>query len=306
MSRKLNLLNRIYVIAIFWRSCRPAAFSLDRTHPVEIRMTKTLLLMRSIWKGAISFGLVNIPVKLYSAVENEKLSFQMLYRKDLSRIRFKRVAESTGEEVAADQIVKGYELEDGKVVTLTDEELRDVSPEKSTGVDIQAFVSELEIDSLYFDRPYYLEPDKGAGKAYTLLRDALTKSGKVGIAQFVLRNREHLCALKPYKDILVLNLLRFAEEIRDHSELTIPKDQKISANEVTLATRLIEGLTTTFDPSQYRDTYTEEVRKMIESKAKGQKAKVPVRAPTAGKVVDLVAALQESLGSVKKGKKRAA
>jgi DNA end-binding protein Ku len=282
MSRKLNLLNRIYVIAIFWRSCRPAAFSLDRTHPVEIRMTKTLLLMRSIWKGAISFGLVNIPVKLYSAVENEKLSFQMLYRKDLSRIRFKRVAESTGEEVAADQIVKGYELEDGKVVTLTDEELRDVSPEKSTGVDIQAFVSEHEIDSLYFDRPYYLEPDKGAG------------------------NREHLCALKPYKDILVLNLLRFAEEIRDHSELTIPKDQKISANEVTLATRLIEGLTTTFDPSQYRDTYTEEVRKMIESKAKGQKAKVPVRAPTAGKVVDLVAALQESLGSVKKGKKRAA
>ena len=269
-------------------------------------MTKSLLLMRSIWKGAISFGLVNIPVKLYSATDGEKLSFQMLYRKDLSRIRFKRVAESTDEEVPADQIVKGYELEDGKVVTLTDEELRDVSPEKSTGIDIQAFVSEHEIDSLYFDKPYYLEPDKGAAKAYTLLRDALTKSGKVGIAQFVLRNREHLCALKPYKDILVLNLLRFAEEIRDHSELVIPKDQKISANEVTLATRLIEGLTTAFDPSQWRDTYAQEVRKMIEAKAKGQKAKVPVRAPAAGKVVDLVAALQESLGSVKKGKKRAA
>lgn len=262
--------------------------------------------MRSIWKGAISFGLVNIPIKLYSATESEKLSFQMLYRKDLSQIRFKRIAESTGEEVPADQIVKGYELEDGKIVTLTDEELKEASPEKSAGIDIQAFVSEKEIDSLYFDKPYYLEPDKGAAKAYTLLRDALTKSGKVGIAQFVLRNREHLCALKPYQDVLVLNLLRFAEEIRSPSELTIPKDQKINANEVTLATRLIEELTTTFDPSQYRDTYTQEVRKMIEAKAKGQKAKVPVRAPAAGKVVDLVAALQESLGSVKKGKKRAA
>jgi DNA end-binding protein Ku len=283
-----------------------SVISLDKMHPAEIRVPKIPLLMRSIWKGAISFGLVNIPIKLYSAVDSEKLSFQMFYRKDLSPIRYKRVAESTNEEVPADQIVKGYELEDGKIVTLTDDELKEASPEKSTGIDIQAFVSEKEIDSLYFDKPYYLEPDKGAGKAYTLLRDALSKSGKVGIAQFVLRNREHLCALKPHEDILVLNLLRFAEEIRDHSELTIPKDQKISANEVTLATRLIEGLTTTFDPSQYRDTYTQDVRKMIEAKAKGQKAKAPVRAPAAGKVVDLVAALQESLGSVKKGKKRAA
>jgi DNA end-binding protein Ku len=262
--------------------------------------------MRPIWKGAISFGLVNIPVKLYSATENEKLSFHMLYRKDLSQIRFKRVAEATGEEVPADQIVKGYELEDGKIVTITDEELKEASPEKSTGIDIQAFVSEKEIDTLYFDKPYYLAPDKGAAKAYTLLRDSLAKSGKVGIAQFVLRNREHLCALKPYKDVLVLNLLRFAGEIRNPSELSIPKDQKISANEVMLATRLIEGLTTTFDASQYTDTYSQDVRKMIEAKAKGQKAKAPARAPAAGKVVDLVAALQESLGTVKKGKKRAA
>jgi DNA end-binding protein Ku len=262
--------------------------------------------MRSIWKGSISFGLVNIPVKLYSATDNEKISFQMLYRKDLSRIRFKRVAESTDEEVPADQIVKGYELDDGKIVTLTDDDLKEVSPEKSTGIDIQAFVSENEIDSLYFDKPYYLEPDKGAAKAYTLLREALVKSGKVGIAQFVLRNREHLCALKPYKDVLVLNILRFAEEIRSHSELAIPKDQKITANEVNLANRLIEGLTTKFEPGEYKDTYTQEVRKMIEAKAKGLKTKPVARAPAAGKVVDLVAALQESLGSVKKGKKRAA
>jgi DNA end-binding protein Ku len=262
--------------------------------------------MRSIWKGSISFGLVNIPIKLYSATDAEKLSFQMLYRKDLSRIRFKRVAESTNEEVPAEQIVKGYELEDGKIVTLTDDDLKEVSPEKSSGIDIQAFVSESEIDSLYFDKPYYLEPDKGAGKPYTLLRDALGKSGKVGIAQFVLRNREHLCALKAYKEILVLNVLRFAEEIRDYSELVIPKDQKITANEVTLANRLIEGLTMKFDPTEYKDTYAQEVRKMIEAKAKGQKAKAPTRAPAAGKVVDLVAALQESLGNVKKGKKRAA
>jgi DNA end-binding protein Ku len=271
-----------------------------------VKAVHILSLMRSIWKGAISFGLVNIPIKLYSAIEGEKLSFHMLYRKDLSRIRFKRVAESTNEEVPADQIVKGYELEDGKIVTLTDEDLKEASPEKSTGIDIQAFVSEDEIDTLYFDKPYYLEPDKGAGKAYTLLRDALAKSGKVGVAQFVLRNREHLCVLKPHQEVLVLNVLRFAEEIRDHSELTIPKDQKISANEVTLAIQLIDGLTTKFDASQYRDTYAQDVRKMIEARAKGQKAKAPPRAPAAGKVVDLVEALQESLGSVKKGKKRAA
>ena len=153
--------------------------------------------MKAIWKGSIAFGLVNIPVRLYTATETQGLASNMLYKKDHSRIRFQRVAESTGKEVPADEIVKGYEVEKNQFVILSDEELRDLAPEKSTGIEIQEFVHESEIPSLYFEKPYYLEPDKGAGKAYALLREALAKTGKVGIAQFVMRNKESLCVLKP-------------------------------------------------------------------------------------------------------------
>src|SRR6202048_342546 len=149
--------------------------------------------MKSIWKGSIAFGLVNIPVRLYSATESQGLASHMLYKKDLSRIRFQRVAESTGKEVPAAEIVKGYEVEKDQYVILSDEELGDVAPEKPAGIEIQEFVDESEISTQYFDKPYYLEPDKGAGKAYALLREALARSGKVGVGQFVLRNRERLC-----------------------------------------------------------------------------------------------------------------
>ena len=230
----------------------------------------------------------------------------MLYKKDLSRIRFQRVAESTGKEVPADEIVKGYEVEKDQYVILSDEELRDVAPEKSTGIEIQEFVNEAEISSLYFEKPYYLEPDKGAGKAYALLREALANSGKVGIAQFVMRNRESLCVLKPMGPGLVLNALRFASEIRSMEELSFPSNEKISASEVSLANKLIEGMAGKFDPVKYKDTYTEEVQKLIEAKAKGQKHQAPAPKAAKSNVIDLVAALQESLGSVKKGKKRTA
>ena len=259
--------------------------------------------MKSIWKGSIAFGLVNIPVKLYSATETKGLASHMLYKKDLSRIRFQRVAESTGP--AAD-IVKGYEVEKDQYVILSDEELGDVAPEKSAGIEIQEFVDESEISTLYFDKPYYLEPDKGAGKAYALLREALAKCGKVGIAQFVMRNRESLCVLKPQGPGLVLNALRFASEIRPIEELSLPSSEKISPNEVSLANKLIEGMASKFDPAKYKDTYTEEVQKLIEAKAKGQKRQAPAPKPVKSNVIDLVAALQESLGSVKKGKKRTA
>src|ERR1700731_1144998 len=152
--------------------------------------------MRPVWKGSIAFGLVNIPVRLYSATESESVSSHLLYKKDLSRIRFQRVAESTGKEVPAEEIVKGYEVEKNQFVILSDEDLLDVAPERSTGIEIQEFVKEAEILSLYFEKPYYLEPDKGAGKAFALLREALMKTGKVGIAQFVLRNRDSLCIAK--------------------------------------------------------------------------------------------------------------
>ena len=230
----------------------------------------------------------------------------MLHKKDLSRIRFQRVAESTGKEVPAEEIVKGYEVEKNQYVILADEELREVAPEKSTGIEIQEFVNEAEISSLYFEKPYYLEPDKGAGKAFALLREALMKTGKVGIAQFVLRNRDSLCMLKPHGQGLVLNALRFASEIRSMEELSLPSSEKISPSEVSLAIKLIEGMADSFDPAKYKDTYTDEVQKLIEAKAKGQKREAPAPKAAKGNVIDLVAALQESLGSVKKGKKRSA
>jgi DNA end-binding protein Ku len=262
--------------------------------------------MKSIWKGSIAFGLVNIPVRLYAATESQGLASHMLYKKDLSRIRFQRVAESTGKEVSAEEIVRGYEVEKGQYVILSDEELDDVSPDKSGVIEIQEFVDESEISSLYFEKPYYLEPDKSAGKAYALLREALSKTGKVGVAQFVLRNRENLCVLKSQDQGLVLNALRFGTEIRSMEELSLPSNEKISASEVSLATKLIEGMAGKFDPAKYKDTYTEEVRKLIEAKAKGQKRKAPAPKTAKSNVIDLVAALQESLGTVKKAKKRTA
>jgi DNA end-binding protein Ku len=262
--------------------------------------------MKSIWKGSIAFGLVNIPIRLYSATETLGITTHMLNKKDLSRIRFQRVAESTGKEVSAEEIVRGYEVDKGQYVILSDEELAEVAPAKSTGIEIQEFVSESEISSLYFEKPYYLEPDKGAAKAYALLREALAKSGKVGIAQFVLRNRESLCVLKPQGNGLVLNALRFAAEIRSMDELSLPSQEKFSASEVSLATKLIEGMAGKFDPATYKDTYTEEVQKLIEAKAKGEKRRAPPPKAAKSNVIDLVSALQESLGSVKKTKKRTA
>jgi DNA end-binding protein Ku len=262
--------------------------------------------MRPVWKGSIAFGLVNIPVKLYSATDTHSLASHMLYKKDLSRIRFQRVAESTGKEVSAEEIVRGYEVDKDQYVIISDDELAEVAPEKSASIEIQEFVVESEISSLYFEKPYYLEPDKGAGKAYALLREALTKSGKVGVAQFVLRNRESLCVLKPQDQGLVLNALRFAAEIRPMEELSLPTREKLSAGEVSLATKLIEGMTGNFDPSKYKDTYSEEVQKLIEAKAKGEKRQAAPPKPAKSNVIDLVAALQESLGTVKKGRKRTA
>ena len=256
--------------------------------------------MKSIWKGAISFGLVNIPVRLYSATERETVSFHMLSKRDHSRIRFLRVSEATGKEVPYEEIVKGYELEDGGYAVLSDEELNEAAPEKSSTIEIQEFVNESEISSLYFDKPYYLEPDKSASKAYALLRDALAKSGKVGISQFVLRNREHLCALKAMDEVLVLNALRFASEIRPASELALPKKQKVSPSELNLALQLIDGLTDKFDSKKYKDTYSEAVKQLIDAKAKGQKIKAPAKAAPSTKVIDLTAALKESLKAPKK------
>lgn len=260
--------------------------------------------MRSIWTGAISFGLVNIPVKLYSAVQQQALDLDMLAKKDLSPIRYARINKNTGKEVDYKDIVKGYEYEKGHYVVVTDDDFKKASPEKSKTINITDFVKEEEIDSIYFEKPYYLEPDKGAAKAYALLVKALDKSKKVGIAQFMIRNRERLGALKVMNGMLVLNQLRYASEIRKPDELDIPKQEKVSPKEVELATKLIDQLTEHFEPENFHDTYVEELKRIVEAKAQGKPVKkAPVkRAKT--DVKDIMSVLKESLKATK-GKRAA-
>jgi DNA end-binding protein Ku len=255
--------------------------------------------MRSIWTGSISFGLINIPIKLFSAVEESSLDMDMLDKKDHAHIKFKRVNEDTGKEVAFSGIVKGYKIED-KYVILEDEDFEAADAVKTKTIDIQSFVDEKEIASIYYEQPYYLEPDKGAMNAYALLRDALQASGKVGITSFVLRNKESLAILKPYKNVIVLNRIRFEQEIRDTDELKLPPVSKAKTKEIDMANKLIEQLTEKFDISNFKDEYTAKLLEIIKKKAKGKKSK-----PAKLKVVhkqggDLLDMLKASLENKKK------
>jgi DNA end-binding protein Ku len=229
--------------------------------------------MRSIWTGAIGFGLVNIPIKMFSATQDSNLDLDMLDKKDHAHIRFKRVNEDTGKEVPWENIVKGYKLND-RYIVLTDEDFEKASPEKSKVININEFVDESEIDGIYYETPYYLEPEKSGAKAYGLLRDALAKSGKVGFGSFVLRNKEGLCLIKPVENVLVLNRIRWAQEIRPASELNIPKETAKPA-EMKMAMQLIESLSGPFDIDKYKDTYADELMKLIKAKAKGVKPATP-------------------------------
>jgi DNA end-binding protein Ku len=229
--------------------------------------------MRSIWTGAIGFGLVNIPIKMYSAVQDSNLDLDMLDKKDHAHIRFKRVNEDTGKEVAWDNIVKGYKLDD-RYIVLTDEDFEKASPEKSKIIGINEFVDETGIDGIYYETPYYLEPEKSGAKAYALLRDALQKTGKVGFGSFVLRNKEGLCLIKPRKNVLLLNRIRWAQEIRPVTELNIPNGTSKPA-EMKMAVQLIEQLSGPFDIDKYKDTYADELMKLIKAKAKGVKQTTP-------------------------------
>jgi len=204
--------------------------------------------MRAIWSGAIGFGLVNIPVKLFSAVQQSELDLAMLDKKDHANIKFQRVNANTGKEVAWENIVKGYKLNE-RYVVLTNEDFEKASPEKNKIIEITEFVEEKEIESIYYETPYYLQPEKSGAKAYSLLRDALKKTGKVGLGSFVLRSRESLVIIKSYGEILLLNKIRFQEEIRDTGEINIPKSSPTAA-EVKMATQLIDQLTHEFDISR--------------------------------------------------------
>ena len=251
--------------------------------------------MKTIWTGAIGFGLVNIPVKLFSATHESRLDLDMLDKKDHSNIKFHRVNENTGKEVAWGNIVKGYKIEDTYVI-LEDKDFEKANAKKTKTIEIFQFVQEDEIDSLYFETPYYLEPEKSGARAYALLREALRKSKKVGVASYVLRNKEALCILKPVGDAIVLNKIRFQQEILEPETLELPSKTGVKEGEMKMALSLIEQLTEKFDISKHKDTYTDELMKVITAKAKGTviKTKSVDLKPTATK--DLMAQLKASLG----------
>jgi DNA end-binding protein Ku len=226
--------------------------------------------MRAIWTGSISFGLINIPIKIYSAIESSRLDLDMLDSKDHSNIKFKRVNETTGKEVDYADIVKGYKMGDDYVV-LESEDFEAADAEKTKTIDILSFTDGKEIDSIYYEQPYYLEPDKSGNKAYALLRDSLEASGKVGVTSFVMRNKEGLAVLKPYGSVIVLNRIRFMQEIRDTSDLKLPPVSKSKTKEIDMADKLIDQLTEKFDIENYKDTYTAKLLEIIKAKAKGKK-----------------------------------
>ncbi len=217
--------------------------------------------MRAIWSGAIGFGLVNIPIKLFSAVQGSELDLDMLDKKDHANIKFQRVNENTGKEVAWENIVRGYKIDDHYVV-VTKEDFERASPEKTKIIEVAEFIDEKEIDSMYYETPYYLQPEKSGTKAYNLLREALKKTGKVGLGTFVLRNRESLVIIRSVDDIIILNKIRFQQEIRDPEELKITAGVP-KPNEIKMAIQLINQLTTDFDIARYKDTYSDKLLKLI-------------------------------------------
>jgi DNA end-binding protein Ku len=260
---------------------------------------------QAIWKGSLRFGLVNIPVAVYPAEERDELSFTLLDRRDFSPVGYQRINKSTGEEVAWDDIVKGYEYEDEEYVVLGDEDFKRANPEATQTVDIVGFVDVADIDPMYFDRPYYLAPTKGGEKGYAILREALAESGKAGIAKVVLRTREHLAAVIPGGRALVLELLRFDHELRAADGLDLPGQDleklKVSKREIEMAEKLIEGMVEQWDPSQYKDEYREDLMARIEEKIKkGETEEIPEpeeEAAEAGEpqVIDIMDLLKRSL-----------
>ena len=253
---------------------------------------------RAIWKGSISFGLVNIPIALYPATRREELKFRLLRKTDLSPVNYKRVAEKDGKEVPWDQIVKGYEYEKGKYVVLQDEDFQRVDIEATQTVDIQDFVELDEIDPIFFYKPYYLEPQKGGDKAYALLRDALKDSKKVGMAKVVIKTREYLAGVKPEDGAIVLELMHFADELADTGKLHIPKKVEVGKREMTMAKSLIDSMSSKWNPEKYKDDYREALMEVIEAKVEAGGKEIeekPSKAPKPTKVIDLVSVLQKSL-----------
>jgi DNA end-binding protein Ku len=255
---------------------------------------------RALWKGAISFGLVNVPVELHSAKKRSaELDMTMLDKRDLAPVGYKRVNKSTGKEVAWGDVVKGYEYKDDKYVVLSDEDFRRANPEASKTVDILAFVELKDIQPQHFETPYYLKPEKRGEKAYALLRDTLAKAGKAGVASVVIRTKQYLAALLPQGEVLVLNTLRYQDELKDPAELEIPK-AKVTSKELDMALRLVEDMADDWRPGKYKDTYREDLLKRVKEKVKaGESEEItePEKEPRAksADVIDLMSLLKQSV-----------
>jgi DNA end-binding protein Ku len=263
--------------------------------------------MRAIWKGSISFGLVNIPIALYPATRKEELKFRLLRARDLSPVNYKRVAEKDGREVPWGEIVKGYEYEKGKFVVLNDKDFQRVDLEATQTVDIKDFVNLDEIDPMYFYKPYYLEPQKGGDKAYVLLREALADGKKVGIAKVVIKTRQYLAGVKALKHALVLELMHFAEELADAEKLSVPKKLEVGKREKEMAEALVKSMTSKWDPDKYEDDYRDALMEVIEEKVESggkEIEKKPKEKKPSTKIIDLVAVLQESLKAQGRGRNK--
>lgn len=256
--------------------------------------------MRPIWTGAIGFGLVNIPVKLYSATESSSLDLDMLDKKDHANIHFMRINEKTGKEVKWENIVKGFRLPNDKYVVLTEKDFEAANAKKTKTIEISNFVNADEIESVYYETPYYLEPDKSGVRAYALLREALAKTKKVGIASFVMRSKESLAILRANEKVIILNRIRFQQEIRDPAELKLPPKSEVKANELKMAISLIAQLSEKFDISAYKDTYSAELMKVIKAKSKGVKIKEHALKVVHGKSKNIMEQLKASLNTKRK------
>ncbi len=257
---------------------------------------------RSIWSGAISFGLVNVPVKLYSAVSPKTVRFHQLHESDGARIRQKRVCSADGEEVPYEQMVKGYEIGPDRYVLVTPDELEALDPEATRTIDIEDFVDLSDIDPIYFDHPYYLAPGTGAAKSYKLLLDAMEAAEKVGIARVVLRSKQQLCAIRPSGGVLVMSTMNYGDEVNDPdalNELDATAEVSASERELKMAGQLIASLASDWDPGRYRDEYRERVLELVERKAAGEEIAVAPTAEEPKAVPDLMAALEASLAAVK-------
>jgi DNA end-binding protein Ku len=265
--------------------------------------------MAAIWKGSLTFGLVNIPVELKTAVRADHISFRLLHKEDLSPVKYERVCQAEGEPVPWNEIVKGYEYEKGKFVVLTDEDFKTAALEQSKTIDILDFVKEDEIDPRYFETPYYLVPSKGGEKPYALLREAIRQTGSVGVGKIIIRQTQHLAAVKVVGDALVLEIMRFANELVEAKEFSFPSREAIRPQELQMAEQLVANLAEPFDPTRYTDEYRANLMKIIKAKMKGKKVKLeePEGEAPDSDVLDLMSRLRASLeeGSGKKGAVRA-